>query len=147
MEKNEILVIYGTDYIGMTKEILEEADLAGQIGDRKKRIGIKPNLVAAVPASKGATTHPEVLEGLFQYLQEHGFKDLTVMEGSWVGDRTSAAFKVCGYNELAKKYGVKLIDGQKERAVKKDCAGMEISICRCAFDVDFLINVPVMKGH
>ncbi len=62
MEKNEILVIYGTDYIGMTKEILEEADLAGQIGDRKKRIGIKPNLVAAVPASKGATTHPEVLE-------------------------------------------------------------------------------------
>ena len=31
MEKNEILVIYGTDYIGMTKEILEEADLAGQI--------------------------------------------------------------------------------------------------------------------
>lgn len=37
MEKNEILVIYGTDYIGMTKEILEEADLAGQIGDRKKR--------------------------------------------------------------------------------------------------------------
>ena len=25
MEKNEILVIYGTDYIGMTKEILEEA--------------------------------------------------------------------------------------------------------------------------
>ena len=147
MEKNEILVIYGTDYISMTKEILEEADLAGRIGDRKKRSGIKPNLVAAVPASEGATTHPEVLEGLFQYLQEHGFQDLTVMEGSWVGDRTSAAFKVCGYNELTRKYGVKLIDGQKERAVKKDCAGMEISICKCAFDVDFMINVPVMKGH
>lgn len=114
MNKNEILVIYGTEYRKMTRELLEAAGLEKQIGGRKKRIGIKPNLVAPVPASEGATTHPEVVEGLLEYLRDHGFENLTIMEGSWVGDRTEDAFEVCGYRELAERYGVRLVDAQKE---------------------------------
>lgn len=147
MEKNEILIIYGEDYIGMTRRLLEEADLAGQIGDRRKRIGIKPNLVSPVPASEGATTHPEVVEGLIQYLKEHGFEHLSVMEGSWVGDRTADAFEICGFRELTERYGVPFVDAQKEPALAVDCEGMELHICRCALEVDYMINVPVMKGH
>ena len=26
-------------------------------------------------------------------------------------------------------------------------AGMELSVCRCVQDFDYLINVPVLKGH
>ena len=147
MKKNEILVTYGTDYVNMTEELLKEANLAGLIGDRQKRIGIKPNLVASVLASEGGTTHPEVVEGLIRYLQENGFQDLTIMEGSWVGDKTEEAFEVCGYNELAEKYQVRLIDAQKEPAVTVDCGGLELHICQCATEVDYMINVPVMKGH
>ena len=146
-EDNEILVIYGEEYEKMTYRLLEEADLAARIGDRKKRIGIKPNLVSPVLPSEGATTHPEVVEGLIRYLQEHGFRNLAVMEGSWVGARTEEAFSVCGYRELAERYGVELIDAQKERPVTVDCAGMKLHICACALDVDYMINVPVMKGH
>ena len=47
MEKNEILMIYGKNYKEMTKEILTSAKLAEQIGDKKKKIGLKPNLVVA----------------------------------------------------------------------------------------------------
>lgn len=147
MKKNEILVIYGTEYKEAAKQLLEAADLKGQIGDRRKRIGIKPNLVAPVPASEGATTHAEVVAGLIEYLKEHGYENIVIMEGSWVGDRTEEAFEVCGYRKLAEKYGVELIDAQKEQPVTVDCAGMELHICRCAFQVDFMINVPVMKGH
>ena len=50
LENNEILVIYGNEYEKMTRELLEAADLAGRIGDRGKRIGIKPNLVSPVRA-------------------------------------------------------------------------------------------------
>ena len=64
MKKNEILVTYGTDYVNMTEELLREAGLAELIGDRNRRIGIKPNLVAPVLAAEGGTTHPEVVEGL-----------------------------------------------------------------------------------
>lgn len=72
MKKNEILILYGTEYLELTKKLLEEAQLAEMIGDSGKIIGIKPNLVAPVPAEDGGTTHPEVVEGLLQYLQEHG---------------------------------------------------------------------------
>lgn len=147
MKKNEIIVIYGNEYTEMTKRILEEADLAKMIGDRGKKIGIKPNLVSPVPASEGATTHPEVVEGLLQYLQEHGFRNLVIMEGSWIGAKTEEAFGVCGYRELAKRYGVGLTDTQKEKAVSVDCDGMELHICQCALEIDYMINVPVMKGH
>ena len=104
MKKNEILVTYGTDYVNMTEELLREAGLAELIGDRNRRIGIKPNLVAPVLAAEGGTTHPEVVEGLIRYLQANGFQNLTIMEGSWVGDKTEESFEVCGYNELAEKY-------------------------------------------
>ncbi len=147
MKKNEILIINGKNYKEITQVLLKEADLASMIGDRKKRIGIKPNLVSASVASEGATTHPEVIEGLLCYLQEHGFYDLAIMEGSWVGARTKEAFQVCGYDSLARKYGVELLDAQKEQAVAVDCGGLTLHICKCALEADFMINVPVLKGH
>ena len=88
MRRDELYIIHGKQYIDMTERLLQEADLAGMIGDREKRIGIKPNLVSASPASEGGTTHPEVVEGLIRYLQRHGFYNLAIMEGSWVGGRT-----------------------------------------------------------
>lgn len=154
LNKNEILLIYGTDYTDMTKTLLSEARLDEQIREkcpagqnRHPRIGIKPNLVAPVPAGVGATTHPQVVEGLIQYLQEHGYEDLVIMESSWVGDRTEDAFFVCGYEELEKKYQVRLLDMKKAASVELDCAGMELTVCEPALQVDFLINVPVLKGH
>ncbi|MDO4261746.1 MAG: DUF362 domain-containing protein [Eubacteriales bacterium] len=147
MERDEILAIYGQDYKEMTRRLLEEAQLAGMIGDREKRIGIKPNLVAPVPACEGGTTHPEVVEGLLSYLREHGFERLTIMEGSWVGDRTEEAFAACGYDRLAAAYGARLVDAQQEPSETKDCGGMELHLCRCAGEADFMINVPVVKGH
>jgi uncharacterized protein (DUF362 family) len=89
MLKNEILQIYGTDYKKNTVRLLEEADLAGLIPSPGARIGIKPNLVSASEASWGATTHPEVVAGIIEYLQAHGFNNLVIAEGSWVGDTTS----------------------------------------------------------
>ena len=147
MEKNDIFIIHGTQMAEMAQRLAEEADLAGLIGDRRARVAIKPNLACAVPADMGGTTHPEIVEGLVQYLQGKGFHSVTIMEGSWVGDETEEAFRVCGYEELARRYGVRLLDTKKERGWKCGCAGMDLELCACVRDVDFLINVPVMKGH
>ncbi|MCI5650571.1 MAG: DUF362 domain-containing protein [Fusicatenibacter sp.] len=147
MEKNESLLIHGTDYMEMTKKLLQEAELEKQIPGRESRIGIKPNLVAPSPAEWGATTHPEIVAGIIEYLQGRGFHHLVIMEGSWVGDRTSESFEVCGYRELSERYQVPLIDAQKEPFLSCDCGGLELQICSCAKQVDFMINVPVMKGH
>lgn len=147
MKLNQILKIYGTNYREMTIRLLEEADLKSRIPGKTCRIGIKPNLVAPTPASYGGTTHPEVVAGIIEYLQAEGFSDITIAEGSWVGDRTSEAFQVCGYEALAEKYGVNLRDAQRESSHKVDCRGVELNICDVVDELDFLINVPVLKGH
>ena len=147
MENTEILAIYGTEYKEMTKRLLEEADLASRIPDQECHIGIKPNLVSPSEPSWGATTHPEIVAGIIEYLQERGFKDLVILEGSWVGDKTEDTARLCGYYDLSEKYGVEFLDMQKDAYETYDCQGLELNICDEAMKLDFLINVPVMKGH
>ena len=147
MLANEIYRSYGTDFKNMTKRLLAAADLAGEIPSKNARIGLKPNLVTPTPASYGATTHPEVTAGIIEYLQENGFVDITIAEGAWVGDKTTEAMDICGYNALAEKYGVKMIDTKADGVKKTDAAGMPLNICACAETFDFLINIPVLKGH
>ena len=131
----------------MTKELLEAAELIGLISDHACRIGIKPNLVAPSDASWGATTHPEIVAGIIEYLQDHGCRNLVIAEGSWVGDCTEESFEVCGYRKLSEQYGVPLLDAQKDTHFTKDCDGLKLELCSCVKDIDYLINVPVLKGH
>lgn len=147
MKNDEILKIYGTDYKEMTKRLLEQAELEKRIPGRESRVGIKPNLVSPSTADYGATTHPEVVAGIIEYLQEREYHNLMMLEGSWVGDRTAEAVSVCGYDDLSQKYGVEFIDTQKSHAHTVNCSGVELNICDCVDQVDFLINVPVLKGH
>lgn len=147
IKKNQIWKIYGTEYKRMTEELLEKADLAARIGDRNLRIGIKPNLVCPTPADFGATTHPEIVAGILEYLQGHGFTHMIMAEGSWVGDKTSEAYEYCGYRELSERYQVKFVDTKKLGFHPVDCAGLELNITDIVDEVDFWINVPVLKGH
>ncbi len=147
MEKNQIWIKCGTDYQEMTRELLSECALEELIGDRTKMIGIKPNLVSGSPASQGATTHTELVAGIIEYLQEKGFHNLAMLEGSWVGDRTQDVARLCGYLDLSKKYQVPFWDMQKDASVSRDGAGMKLKVCKSVEKIDFLINVPVLKGH
>ena len=147
MKQNEILKIYGKNYKEMTKELLDVADLISHIPSRNTMVGIKPNLVSPTPAEFGATTHPQVVAGIIEYLKEHGHEKMMMLEGSWVGDKTSDAYEYCGYRELEKRYGVPFVDCQKEGYHPVDCDGLELNICNVVDTVDFMINVPVVKGH
>ena len=147
MERNQILKIYGTEYRDMTKILLEKAGLAELIGDRNRKIGIKPNLVLPSPAEFGATTHPEITAGIIEYLREHGFQNIVIAEGSWIGDRTAQSFDICGYRRLSRQYDVPLLDAQTEPYHMTECAGMELAVSDIVRRIDFLINVPVLKGH
>lgn len=147
MNRNQIIKIYGTDYKEMTKELLEASKLEEILPSKDKCIGIKPNLVSPSPAEFGGTTHPEVVAGIIEYLQERDYHNIMIAEGSWVGDRTSESIEVCGFDVLAREYDVKLCDAQKDGYHEKDCGGLILNVCNCTDEIDFMINVPVMKGH
>lgn len=151
MRDHEIIVIYGEQIQNMAYEICRQAGLKemilGKCSSYEAKIILKPNLLGPVPASEGATTHPEIVEGVIRYLQETGFRNLSVCEGSWVGDKTNDALLVCGYDTMLKRLGVPFVDLQKDKSRLVDCAGMKIRICEEPLSADFLINLPVMKGH
>lgn len=146
IDRNQIRVIYGDDPESMVKEILNHIKPEEEI-DKNALIGIKPNLVVAKPSSSGATTSPGLVAGLIEYLQSKGYKNITILEGSWVGDSTSDAFRVCGYDELSKRCNVPLIDLKRDRHKELEAGGIRISVCESVLKVDYLINMPVLKGH
>jgi uncharacterized protein (DUF362 family) len=146
VEKKQITVVYGENPREMVGKLLER--LKPEEGlPRDAKIGLKPNLVLEKPASSGATTHPELAEGIIQYFQAKGYRDLVIMESSWVGSQTQRAFAVCGYRELAAEYGVELVDLKKDRTVRKETPSGEIQVCAAPLGVDFLLNLPVLKAH
>ena len=147
MKKNDIFIIHGTAYRDMTKQLLEAAGLADMIGDRNKKIALKPNLVNASSPSYGATTHTELAAGVIQYLWEHDFSDITIMESSWVGEKTERAFYASGFDHLCEAYQIPFADLQKDSSRTYAAAGMKIKICDKAMAADFMINMPVLKGH
>lgn len=147
MRHNEIYSIQGTDYKQMTVELLEKAGLAEDIEDRRKKIGLKPNLNVAKPASSGATTHPELVDALLTYLQGNGFENIVTLESSWVGESTPRALKASGIGDVCKKHGVRFIDLQKDDFTVCQGKGMELKVCEEALKIDYLINIPVLKGH
>ena len=141
-----IYEVFGTDAHRMTMSLMQAANVAGMI-PKGASIALKPNLVLAGEPESGATTHPGVLSGCIAYLQNAGYTDICVMEGSWIGDRTDRAMKLCGYDKVCGQYGVPFYDLKKEktRTVHTPLRDMEIT-CR-ALDTDFLIDLPVLKGH
>ncbi|NMA95859.1 MAG: DUF362 domain-containing protein [Clostridiales bacterium] len=146
MQNNNIYIIYGDKPKSMVIETLNEMKPERGI-PKTAKIGIKPNLVLARPSTSGATTSPEIVEGIIEYFKGKGYEDISIMEGSWIGDRTSRAFKVCGYEDISRRYDVPLIDLQKDSPLERNVNGLKLDICSEMDKIDYLINVPVLKGH
>jgi uncharacterized protein (DUF362 family) len=146
MDANEIDVIYGSSPQEMVLKLLTQIKPEEGLVP-EARIGIKPNLVVAKPSSSGATTSPQLVAGVIEYFQSKGYHNLCILEGSWVGERTPEAFKVCGYVELAKGYNIPLIDLQKDSYRDYDIEEMKLKVCDEVMALDYLINIPVLKGH
>jgi uncharacterized protein (DUF362 family) len=146
MQKDKIFVACGSDGFEGARRVLE-ASGAAELFAPGMSVGLKPNLVVAKPASTGATTSPQVVAGVIEFLKECGVKDITIMEGSWAGDSTVRAWQTCGYRELEKQYGVRLQDLKDDRTLSVQAAGTKIEVCASPLEVDRLVNLPVLKGH
>lgn len=146
MKKNQILVNYGDSGSEMVKELLKELKIEKEL-NKDDLIALKPNLINATESERGATTDPEIVAGVVEYLQKRNFNNLIIIEGSWVGTETESAFEVCGYNQLAEEYNLPLYNLKNDNFIKKSFKGLEIEIAEKALKADYLINFPVLKGH
>jgi uncharacterized protein (DUF362 family) len=141
-----LVINYGTDWVKITRDALAASDIDKYVKPHYK-VAVKPNLVTPQPPGNGATTHPEVVEGIILYLKELGVTDIRVIESSAIGYSTKKAYHVAGYETLQKKYGIPLIELKNSHCKKLNHSGCTMEIYEQALDTDFLINVPVLKAH
>ena len=146
MQRDELLIVYGDDAESMTRALLERIDLASFV-PRSARIALKPNLVVAATAENGATTHPAIVRAIIAYLREHGYSEVRIVESAWIGDSTQRGFKINGYDRISAEFGVPLVDVKQDEYVTKTDHGITMEISKTILETDFLINLPVLKGH
>lgn len=143
---SKIYQIYGQNAHDMTMQLLEAANAISLVPEGAS-VALKPNLVVAAPPEKGATTHPGVLSGCIAYFREHGVQDISVIEGSWVGDHTLTAMQTAGYNRVCKQYDVPFYDLKRDKTRTVETAIGKMNICERALNAGLLVNLPVLKGH
>lgn len=143
---SKIYEIYGQDAHDMTMRLLEAAE-AIRLVPSGGSVALKPNLVVAGSPEDGATTHAGVLSGCIEYFRAHGVTDISVIEGSWVGDETMRAMRTAGYDRVCRDYGVPFFDLKRDAVRSVKTAVGSIDICRRALDAGLLVDLPVLKGH
>lgn len=143
---SKIYNIYGQDSHSMTKKLLEASD-AIKLVPSGGSVALKPNLVVAGHPDNGATTHAGVLAGCIEYFRDSGVRDISIIEGSWVGDNTNRAMKAAGYDEICRRYDVEFFDLKHDKTRTVETRIGPIEICAKALDAGLLVNLPVLKGH
>ncbi|NYE58439.1 DUF362 domain-containing protein [Carboxydothermus ferrireducens] len=152
MTKPVVSIVKFEDAYHSLRKALELCDgLSGLKKDDK--ILIKPNLVSwdfNLPFPPfGVVTTSAVMAALVRILKEEGFSRLTIGEGSLMNPRPMGRqiFKVLGYEKLAEKYGVELVDFNEEKFTEIDFGPIKLSVANRALKADKIINLPVLKTH
>jgi uncharacterized protein (DUF362 family) len=149
MKSQQLYVAYGTDAGQLASDLLQAANVASELSS-DMHVLLKPNLVMAREASSGITTHPELAEGVIRFLLEAGVRKITIAESSWTGGDTGRAFRICGYSRLEEAYGrfgVRLLDLKKDTVQSLNVRGDRFKVFRSILEADYLVNLPVLKGH
>lgn len=152
MSKPIVSVVKHTDTYNSLKKALELCD--GLKGFKSiDKILIKPNFVFwdfdfPFPPY-GVITTSHLIFTLVQILSEKGFSNITIGEASLgvSGSIAENIFKTLGYEKLHVKYGVEIVDFNKDKFEAVDVGGFKLSIARKALEADKIINVPVLKTH
>jgi uncharacterized protein (DUF362 family) len=145
IDPHKVYVVYGDRPKEMVLETLNRLKIAGTLSP-EMTVGLKPNLVVAKPSHTGATTSPILVEGVIEFLKSCSISRIRIMESSGIGHCTKEAFAATGLTEIAKRYGVRLID-LKDGPSKPVRTSFDMRIFNAAEEVDYLINLPVVKAH
>ena len=135
-------------FAGYKESVTEALDLIGVSGrlPDDKLITLKPNLTNA--SKPPVTTPVEIVEAVYSYCRDRCRADIAIGEGCGEG-RTADTFRVNGYQTLARKYGIELIDFNHSDTVQlsnPDAHALEGFHMPAIVQDAFVISIPHPKG-
>jgi len=149
-QMSRVAIAKGTNPVETTVEALETvgADVNSALSERKP-ILIKPNYLNARHPSTGITTDSRVIEGIVKFLKERKVEEIVIGEGSGFAD-TFEAFRVAGVDAVAERYGVRLVDLNKDEFVEinppNPLSLKKVRVAKTALE-STIISVPKLKPH
>lgn len=124
---------------------------------KQARVFIKPNIIfwtrKTVFPKYGVITTSRVVEDAVTLLKERGVGELTIGEGLVTNhpkdtETPQHAFESLGYNRLARRYGVKVLDLHRRPFEKVDLGdGVSLRFNTDFLSSDFVVNLAVLKCH
>jgi uncharacterized protein (DUF362 family) len=148
---SKVAIVKGTNAVDITEKALQlirpEVERALSTG---KPILIKPNYINSKHPSTGITTDSRVVEGTVKFLTENKIGERVLIgEGSGWAD-TFEAFKVAGVDAVARRWGVKLVDLNKDDFVEVHPPNPyslgKTKVAKTAFE-STIISIPKLKLH
>jgi uncharacterized protein (DUF362 family) len=124
-------------------ELIEDQITLGE------RIVVKPNMVSVTKPLSG--THAEALDGVLHFIRQRTDREIVVAEGSAYAD-SMIGFQLYGLAEVAKRYGARLVDLNRDRwveveVVDRDLQPMTLRFARTVAESDCRISLTPMKTH
>ena len=118
-----------------------------------KKIAIKLNLCNYWTSSSGETTDPRLVEAIIDVFRMNGSPDeIYLVESDATAMRTKHSFKMLGYEKLAKRKNVKLINlcADTLLPIESNTTNLllqQIKIPETLTKADLFISVPKLKLH
>lgn len=153
--KTKVSLVKCVDYdIRGVKEAIRKAvsligGLEGIIG-RGDRVLVKPNMLSARRPEEGVTTHPALVRGVVELVQEAGAEAIIGDSPGGTNRDLDRFWEVCGYKEASEATGAPLVSLERELQEIEVSGGViykTLHLPRLALEVDALITVPKLKTH
>jgi uncharacterized protein (DUF362 family) len=119
---------------------------------RGKRVVVKPNMVDVSP-DRPIHTDPRLVEALIVHLGDLGAREIILAEGTSHNRDAEDLFRRSGYEALAKRRGVRLMDLNYDdltivKSVNPRATLLRnMALPRTVAEAEVLISVPKMKTH
>jgi len=148
-----VAIVKGENPVETTVDTLKliEADIGRALAESgKKQILIKPNYINSKHPSTGITTDSRVIEGVVKFLKTGNVTgDVVIGEGSGFAD-TFQAFKIAGVDAVADRWGVELVDLNKDEFVEVQVPDplslKRVRVAKTALE-STIVSVPKLKPH
>lgn len=116
----------------------------------KRKIVIKPNMCYYWDSSTGQTTDPKFIAALIDAIRDAvPDAEISIVESDASAMKCRYAFRLLGYEKLAKDYNVKLVNlSEDETTLVKQTSGgksIKLRVPRTIETADIRINVPKIK--
>lgn len=149
---SRVALTAGEDHVDIVFRSLQHfsRQIGAAIGSR--RVVVKPNNVAIdIPL---CATHADCIQGILEFLKSIGKIEQTVIAESAANGPTFEGFANYGYDKLARKYGVKMVDLDREATGvvhvwdEKDFQPHPMRVAKMLLDDEsFIISAAKMKTH